>query len=174
MKLKLLILSLLVSLGVSAQNIPLLDRVPGHRVAFDYTYSLEQKDVPMREVTSGRVTVENNCFSLSGLGLEIRSDGENRWSVDREAKEVVIETVDGDDLVTNPALFISSYMKIRDRLTVNSSSSDSLVVTLSLDGDTSARFVLKNIVFLDVTGEKKDFSFDGKSFGKDYLVTDLR
>ena len=174
MKLKLLILALLVSLGSHAQNIPLLDRVPGHRVVFDYTYSLEQKNVPMREVTSGQVVVEDNCFSLSGLGLEIRSDGENRWSVDREAKEVVIETVDDDDLVTNPALFISSYLKIRDRLKVNASSSDSLDVTLTLDDDTKARFVLKGIVFLEPTGEKKDFTFDGKSFGSDYLITDLR
>jgi hypothetical protein len=46
-------------------------------------------------------------------------------------------------------------------------------VTLNLDDATSARFVLKGIVFLDKQG-KSDFPLDGKSLSKSYVITDLR
>ena len=166
--------ALLLSLAAFAQgSIPILDRVPGHRVQFHYTYSLSKGGAPMKQVTEGEVTVEDNAFLLSGLGLEVRSDGESRWSIDREAEEVLIEKVDKDDLVTNPALFIQSYKDNLDKIRVNGSSSDALDVTLVLDGETSARFVLKDIRFLPRQG-KSDFTLDVKSLSKSYVITDLR
>ena len=167
-------LTLLVSLSAFAQgSIPILDRVPGHRVTFHYSYSLSKGGGPMTKVTDGEVTVEDNAFLLSGLGLEIRSDGTTRWSIDREAEEVLIEKVEKDDLVSNPALFIGHYKAYMDRIKVNSSSSDSLDVTLSLDEDTSARFVLTGIRLQDRKG-KSDFPLDEKSLSKSYVITDLR
>ena len=164
----------LVSAAAFAQgSIPILDRVPGHRVQFHYTYSLSQGGKPMTQVTDGDVTVEDNAFLLSGLGLEVRSDGTTRWSIDREAEEVLIEKVEKEDILTNPALFISSYKGYMDRIKVNASSPNSLDVTLILDDDTAARFVLRNIVFLDKQG-KSDFPLDEKSLPKSYVVTDLR
>lgn len=154
-------------------SIPILDRVPGHRVQFHYTYSLSQNGKPMTEVTDGDVVVEDNAFLLSGLGLEVRSDGTTRWSIDREAEEVLIEKVEKEDLFTNPALFISSYKNYMDKLRVNASSPNSLDVTLQLDEGTSARFVLKEIIFGDRQG-KSDFPLDEKSLPKSYVVTDLR
>ena len=154
-------------------SIPILDRVPCHRVQFHYTYSLSQNGKPMTEVTDGDVVVEDNAFLLSGLGLEVRSDGTTRWSIDREAEEVLIEKVEKEDLFTNPALFISSYKNYMDKLRVNASSPNSLDVTLQLDEGTSARFVLKEIVFGDRQG-KSDFPLDEKSLPKSYVVTDLR
>ena len=163
-----------LTLGAFAQgSIPILDRVPGHRVQFHYTYSLSQGGKPMTQVTDGDVTVEDNAYLLSGLGLEMRSDGTTRWSVDREAEEVLIEKVEKEDILTNPALFISSYKGYMDKLKVNASSQNSLDVTLLLDDDTAARFVLRDIVFLDKQG-KSDFPLDEKSLPKSYLVTDLR
>lgn len=163
-----------LTLAAFAQgSIPILDRVPGHRVQFHYTYSLSQGGKPMTQVTDGDVTVEDNAFLLSGLGLEVRSDGTTRWSIDRDAEEVLIEKVEKEDLFTNPALFISSYKGYMDKLKVNGSSQNSLDVTLLLDDDTAARFVLKNIVFLDKQG-KSDFPLDEKSLPKSYVVTDLR
>ena len=164
----------LVSLAAFAQgSIPILDRVSGHRVQFHYTYSLSKGGAPMKQVTEGEVTVEDNAYLLSGLGLEVRSDGVTRWSIDREAEEVLIEQVDQDDLLTNPALFIQSYKSHMDQIRVNASSANSLDVTLVLDEDTSARFVLKNIRFQDKQG-KSDFPLDGKSLSKSYVITDLR
>ena len=168
------LMALSLTLVAFAQgSIPILDRVPGHRVQFHYTYSLSQGGRPMTQVTDGDVTVEDNAFLLSGLGLEVRSDGTTRWSIDRDAEEVLIEKVEKEDLFTNPALFISSYKGYMDKLKVNGSSQNSLDVTLLLDDDTAARFVLKNIVFLDKQG-KSDFPLDEKSLPKSYVVTDLR
>ena len=168
------LMSLLITAAAFAQgSIPILDRVPGHRVHFHYTYSLSKDGKPMTEVTDGDVTVEDNAFLLSGLGLEVRSDGTTRWSIDREAEEVLIEKVEKEDLFTNPALFISSYKGYMDRIKVNSSSKDALDVTLTLDDDTSARFVLKDIRFLDKKG-KSDFPLDEKSLSKSFVITDLR
>ena len=168
------LMALGLTLAAFAQgSIPILDRVPGHRVQFHYTYSLSQGGKPMTQVTDGDVTVEDNAFLLSGLGLEVRSDGTTRWSIDRDAEEVLIEKVEKEDLFTNPALFISSYKGYMDKLKVNGSSQNSLDVTLLLDDDTAARFVLKNIVFLDKQG-KSDFPLDEKSLPKSYVVTDLR
>ena len=127
----------------------------------------------MTQVTDGDVVVEDNAFRLSGLGLEVRSDGTTRWSLDRAAEELLIEKVEKDDLFTNPALFISSYKNYMDKIRVNGSSSNSLDVTLVLDEDTSARFVLKNIVFEPKQG-KSDFTLDVKSLSGSYVITDLR
>ena len=60
-----------------------------------------------------------------------------------------------------------------DRLKVNSSSADGLDVTLTLDTDTYARFVLTGIRFLDKEG-KSGFTLDVKSLPASYVVTDLR
>ena len=168
------LMALSLTLAAFAQgSIPILDRVPGHRVQFHYTYTLSQGGQPLTQVTDGDVTVEDNAFLLSGLGLEVRSDGTTRWSIDRDAEEVLIEKVEKEDLFTNPALFISSYKGYMDKLKVNASSQNSLDVTLLLDDDTAARFVLKNIVFLDKQG-KSDFPLDEKSLPKSYVITDLR
>ena len=166
--------AVLLSLCAFAQgSIPLLDRVPGHRVQFHYTYSLSQGGKPMTQITDGDVTVEDNAYLLSGLGLEVRSDGATRWSMDRAAEEVLVEKVAKEDLFTNPALFISSYKSYMDRIRVNASSANSLDVTLVLDEETSARFVLKDIVFLDKQG-KSDFTLDVKSLPDSFIITDLR
>ena len=78
-----------------------------------------------------------------------------------------------EDLFTNPALFISSYRRYMDKIRVNAQGEDSLDVTLTLDDETRARFVLKGIVFGEPQG-KSDFSLDEKSLSKDYVITDLR
>lgn len=168
------LLSVFLSVTAFGQSIALLDKVPGHRVTFDYSYSLSKDGKPMEKVTGGLVTVEENCFTMTGLGLEVRSDGTTRWTLDREAKEMLIETVESEDLFTNPALFIASYKNYRDRLHVNASGPDSLDITLTLDEGVKARFLLKGIVFSDPTGEKKDFTVDEKSLDSSYVVTDLR
>jgi hypothetical protein len=166
--------AILLSLSAFAQGgIPLLDRVPEHRVLFHYTYSLSQGGKPMTQITDGDVIVEDNAYRLSGLGLEVLSDGTTRWSMDRAAEEVLIETVAKEDLFTNPALFISSYKSYMDKIRVNSSTSNSLDVTLILDEETSARFVLKNVVFEPKQG-KSDFTLNVKSLPDSFIITDLR
>ena len=159
--------------GLAQGSIPLLEQVSGHRVTFHYTYSLSRNGGPMQPVTEGKGIVEDNAYLLEGLGLEVRSDGVTRWSLDPAAREVVIEKVEKEDLFTNPALFIRSYKQYLDRIHVNASGKDSLDVTLVLDDDTSARFVLREIIFQDRQG-KSDFPLDEKSLPASYVITDLQ
>ena len=169
-----IILLLSLSLALRAQGgIPLLDRVQGQRVSFHYTYSLSQKGSDFAPVTDGDVVVEGNAYVLEGLGLKVVSDGTTRWSLDQDAMEALVETVEQEDLFTNPALFIASYRRYMDRIHVNSQGPDSLDVTLTLDDETRARFLLKGISFGPLQG-KSDFSVDEKSLSKDYVITDLR
>lgn len=154
-------------------SIPLLDKVPGHRVRFHYTYSLSQKGSAFKAVTDGDVTLEGNAYILQGLGLEVTSNGVTRWSRDPQACELVIESVEKEDVFTNPALFIGSYKQYWDKMQVNASGAAYLDVTLTLDADTKARFLLTDIVFGEPQG-KSDFSVDEKSLSSDYVVTDLR
>lgn len=161
-------------LGAWAQgSIPLLDKVQGHRVTFHYTYSLSRNGGDFSPVTDGDVTLEGNAYILEGLGLEVISNGSTRWSVDRDARELVIETVEKEDLFTNPALFVSSYKEYMEKIQVNASGTAYLDVTFTLDTDTRARFLLADIVFKVPEG-KSDFSLDEKSLPGDYVITDLR
>ena len=162
-------------LGAWAQgSIPLLDRAQGRQVSFHYTYSLSQKGAAFRQVTDGDVLVQGNAYRLEGLGLQVVSDGTTRWSVDPAAREVVVETVQQEDLFTNPALFIASYKQYMDKIQVNSQGDDHLDVTLTLDADTRARFVLSKVRFQEPGQNKSDFSLNEKSLDSSYLITDLR
>ncbi len=162
------------SMAYAQGGIPLLDKAAGERVSFHYTYSLSQKGADFFSVTDGDVVVEGNCYILEGLGLEVRSDGETRWTTDRDAKELLIENVEGEDLFTNPALFLSSYKNYMDKIVVNSEGENSLDVTLILDDETKARFVLSNVDFEDAMQGKSGFTMDVKSLPQDFVITDLR
>ena len=133
-----------------------------------YTYSLSRAGGDFTPVTDGEVTVEDNCYVMDGLGIKVTSDGVTRVSVDPEAREAVVETVEKEDMFTNPALFIGSYRNYLDRITVNSSGKDFMDVTLVLDDDTKARFVLTGIRFSPKEG-KSDFTVDVKSLPEDYI-----
>ena len=159
--------------SVAQTRIPLLDRVPGHRVSCNYTYSVSKNGEPFSEVTAGTLEVEDNAFRLDALGLKMISDGTTRWTLDEDAREAVVETVQKEDVTLNPALLVSHYTDYAGQLVVNASGKDFLDVTLVLDNTTKARFYLKDIVYGEPQG-KSDFSLDGKSLPEDYLVTDLR
>lgn len=150
-----------------------MDKVQGHRVTFHYTYSLSRGGSTFQPVTDGQVCVEGNAYIMEGLDLKVVSDGTTRWTIDGDAGELLIENVVKEDLFTNPALFIGSYRNYMDRLKVNSSGADNLDITLTLDDDTRARFVLSGISFGELQG-KSDFSVDEKSLGSKYVITDLR
>ena len=169
----LLILTLLSCSVFAQERIALLDRASGKRVSFDYSYSLIQNGVDGEEVTSGHVSVQGNAFRLDGLGLEIRSDGTTRWTMDPAAKELLIETVDGEDLLTNPALLVLDYRRHPGLLKVRSEGPDSLDVEVHLDGRTAAHLVLTGVTF-DEEGPLSDYVLEPASLGKDYVVTDLR
>lgn len=154
-------------------TIPQLDKAAGKRVCFHYEYSLSKDSGDFSKVTEGDVLVEDNAYSLDGLGLSIVCDGKTRWTYDPSAGEVVIESAEQDNILTNPALLISSYRAYGSALHVKGGSKDSLDVVYDVDDDVHARFVLKGIRYCEPEG-KSDFTFDVKSLPEGSVVTDLR
>ncbi len=155
-------------------GIPVLDAAKGKRVSFHYSYSLSRGGEAFAPVTDGKVLVQDNAYTLEGLGLKVISDGYSRWTLDSDAEELLIETVQDNDIFTNPALFLATYRSYMDKIKVNSQGADSLDITLSLDTDTKARFILKGISYSEKEDGKSDFSLDEKSLPSNFVVTDLR
>lgn len=168
-----IVLSLACVLVFAQGRIPQLDRAAGKRVTFTYDYSVSRGGGAFEDVTAGSVTAEDNAYRLEGLGLQIVCDGVTRWTLDEEAGELVIENVDKDDILANPALLISSYRNYGASLQVNGGSADTLDVVYHVDEDVSARFFMKDIRYSEPQG-KSDFTFDVKSLPSNYIVTDLR
>ena len=160
-------------LPAAAQNIPLLDKVPGHRVTFEYVYGYTSGGKTYDNVASGMMTVQGNAYILKGDGLEVYSDGTLRWTLDRAAKEAIIEDVDATDVVSNPAAIVSGYKEFGNSLKVNGSTADSLDISLMTEDGGSSRFRLKKIRFAP-EGDMADFKFSRSTLGSDWVVTDLR
>lgn len=80
------------------------------RADFTYSYST---GLETRMTGKGRVLVQDDCFYLTGNELEIYCDGKTAATLDRTAKEVILEAVDGEDQgnYVNPALLVSSVSK---------------------------------------------------------------
>ena len=154
-------------------SIPQLDRASGKRVNFHYEYLLSKDGGDFSKVTEGDVLVEDNAYRLDGLGLTIVCDGKTRWMYDPSAGEVVIESAEQDNILTNPALLISSYRGYGNSLHVKSGTRDSLDVVYDVDDQVKARFVLRDIIYEQQQG-KSDFTFDVKSLPENTVVTDLR
>ena len=156
-----------------ALSIPQLDRAAGKRVSFHYEYLLSRDGGDFSKVTEGDVLTEDNAYRLDGLGLTVVCNGETRWTYDPSASEVVIESAENDNILTNPALLISSYRGYGNALHVKSGSRNSLDVVYDVDQDVKARFILTGIEYSDTKG-KTDFTFDVKSVSEGAVVTDLR
>ena len=160
-------------LPAAAQQIPLLDKVPGHRVTFEYVYGYTSGGKTYDNVASGTMTVQGNAYILKGDGLEVYSDGSVRWTLDRAAKEAIIEGINADDVISNPAAIVSGYKGFGKALKVNGSTSDSLDISLTTEDGMVSRFRLKKVRFAP-EGDMADFKFSRASLGSDWVVTDLR
>ena len=168
-----LILTLLTCSVFAQERIALLDKASGKRVSFAYRYFLIQDGEDGDEVTSGHVSVQGNAFRLDGLGLELWSDGSTRWTMDSVAKELLIEAVDGEDLLTNPALLVLDYRHHPGLLKVRKEGPDSLDVEVHLDERTAVHLIISGVTFNE-EGPLSDYVLELASLGKDYVVTDLR
>ncbi len=64
----------------------------GQRVSLSYSCTV---DGPAPMQLSGRLLLQGECYRAEGNGLEICCNGSTRWTVDREDKEVYIESSGG-------------------------------------------------------------------------------
>lgn len=85
----------------------LQERAASSEISFSYTYSASSGKVSMSG--RGEVLLHGDAYRLEVDGLEVYCDGKDRWTLDRKAREVVVEQVaPGDaDLSANPALLLS-------------------------------------------------------------------
>ena len=179
-----------------------VDKASSSRLVFDYTYKAESRGVPISG--SGTATVQDGCFILSGDGLEIYCSDSEKWTVDTQAMEVVIEPVqDASDIVFNPAVLSSS---LADSFTWNPSGK-----TVSFEGKSVILYALAPVdkaaaiksltVFMNKSvpagiqvllsdgtkitvsivsfsavpkGGMSDFKPSEDSFDSSYVITDLR
>lgn len=83
------------------------EKVRTSRINFTYSYTASS----LRG--SGKASVQKDCFLLTMGNFEIFCDGKQMWTVDRENREAVVETVDSPDVAgsLNPALLVAHLDK---------------------------------------------------------------
>lgn len=175
-------------------------RVASSCVTFEYSYKAEG-GVSM--TGSGNAKVQGDAFVLEGDGLEIWCDGSQRWSVDRSAKEVLIETLaEGHDFAGNPALLVSCLDEAFKEVSSGSEkfrgrslrcvklapvaeagiSGLSLFfdgegnlrgVVMTADDGTRTEFVISKMEFL-YPKDLSLFTFDSSGLDGSWVITDLR
>lgn len=72
----------------------ILDRRFDARISLTYNCSISTTNGTL-VLLSGSLVLQGDCYHAKGNGLEIYSDGHTRWTVDRESKEVYIESSTG-------------------------------------------------------------------------------
>lgn len=175
-----------------------VESISGKCVSFDYSYTLSGTSGKM--TGSGHVVFQGDSFRQEGNGLETWCDGISKWTVDRNAKEAVVETVDtsSPDYLSYPTFILRDIdkvfsidtasgndgsLKLRPSVRMGKISSALLefakgtyrpaVLELYLEDGT----VLKlSVSGYEVTSsaDAGTFSFDAGSLGEGYVITDLR
>lgn len=104
-----------------APELEILDRfvtcVNSSFVSFRYEYAIDDGRTEIRG--SGSVEMQGDSYLVRGNGLEIFCNGKDRWTVDRESSEVVIESYNPEqpDYAVNPAALLKYFaeaFKVRD------------------------------------------------------------
>lgn len=107
-----IIASVILCLSAAGQNVvtSFTKSLSDHCASFDYKYSMSG-NVPLNG--SGKVRLQNSAFTMEGDGLEIKCDGQTRWTCDVVAEECYIEDVTGQslDYEANPALLVGAIDK---------------------------------------------------------------
>ena len=181
-------------------------RVNSSEISFSYTYKSTKDNVSM--TGQGTVILQGDAFILDVNGMEIYCDGTTRWTLDRKAEELVIESYDSclEDLSANPAILLrrltaffevssqscteySGEEAIRVDLTPKSypqfkgvtlyfrsgqPDSDILIgASITVADGTVTDFMISDFRY-GPKGDADRFSFDEKSLGQDWIITDLR
>ncbi len=193
------LLSLFAAVPVKADSV--LDafsaKASSSCVEFKYVFYVKA-DIPLTGKGSG--SVYGDSFHISGNGVDMWCDGKFRWSVDEEAKEVIVESVSETDdaYAVNPALFITDVSSsFREVSTGNSvfrgktyhcvtlvpkvsgsisglslyfSGNELKGASVTVKDGTVTEFELSDISF---SAAARNYSFDTDSLGSDWLVTEL-
>ncbi len=141
----LIALSMMLSLLSSAQTDALSvfrSKVLDSCVEFAYDF---EAGLTTKLCGSGKAVLQGECFSVVGNGLDIKCDGKVVWTVDRSAKEALVESLEVDganNIYANPALFItymaeSFTVKSQARATFDGKNCVKAVLLPKIKGDLS-------------------------------------
>ena len=132
----------------------------GQTISCSYSYTL-RGDVPAKG--SGTAVICGTAYHISEGGLDTWCDGSSVWTVDAEAKEVVISE-GGNSILANPAAHRSIVKNLRF-------DGSSLSCTVESQGS-ELDFKASGITVSPASGES--FAFPTAGLDKAWIITDLR
>ena len=94
--------------------ISLLDEVTAKMKAYktmklEFSYSMINKSQKINESFKGSLLSKGDKFKLNISGQQIFCDGKTTWTYQKDANEVSISEVSGDDDSTTPTKFMTTY-----------------------------------------------------------------
>ncbi len=123
----------------------ILSMVQNHRV--DASYSCEMNVSGTEVIVKGRITAQQNYYFVSGNGLDIYCDGQSRWTVDTESKEVYIEAASGlKEFLSDPDSYLGALSNLE----------------------------IKDVKYSDPEGDIGRYRFNTGSLDSSWVVSDLR
>ena len=150
----------------SAQSDSLLDRfyrdMASSCMGMDIKYGIQMPGVKVDG--SGILEFQDDKWHLNGNGIEMWCDGNSVWTIDADAKEVVIDRVSNDnasELMANPAILlirINEFFKLKE--TVPGKDGKSLIYIMYPKADSFVSFVNPEISKSDASLRKTEFSLD--------------
>lgn len=132
----------------------------GQTVACSYSYTV-RGDVPVKG--SGSAVIRGSAYHISEGGLDTWCDGETVWTVDAEAKEIVVSE-GGNSILANPGAWRSIVKDLRF-------DGRSLSCTIDVQGSELA-FKAAGITVSPASEES--FAFPTAGLDKAWIITDLR
>ena len=79
-------------------------------IHISFEYNLNNKSENIHENTTGELTLKKNQYTLSFMGVNQVSDGENVWTIIEEDEEIQISEIDLDDENTlTPSNLLKMY-----------------------------------------------------------------
>lgn len=123
---------------------------------FDFTYSTEG-EYPV--TGKGTAVLQDSCYHAEVSGFDIWCDGETRWIIDTESKEVIVE-------VAEPLLDLIQNLDLKHQ------GNDVVGATFNLDDGTPVKLDIKNFKQTDPVNQL--FKYDTSRLGDEYVITDLR
>ena len=132
----------------------------GDRVSCSYSYTLKG-NVPIKG--NGTAVICGTTYHISENGLDTWCDGSTVWTVDSEAKEIVISE-GGNSILANPG----SYRNIVQNLRFDGRS---LSCTIDSQG---SEMEFKASGITTAPASEESFAFDTSGLDKSWIITDLR
>tara|TARA_Y100001954_G_scaffold146271_1_gene155655 strand:- start:947 stop:1585 length:639 start_codon:yes stop_codon:yes gene_type:complete len=169
-------------------------------IYISFEYNLINKSENIQENTDGELTLKKNQYTLSFMGINQISDGENVWTIMEDDEEIQISEIDLDDENTlTPSNLLKMYeegfiyqMKERngklqtiELLPENADNVDYIKIHLTIDtqlkqikklkqfgnNQTESEYVIKE--FLPTTIDNNSFILNSSDF-PEFEIIDLR